>query len=308
MSANEFSLGAPAACTLVSSPNTSASDISSSSFIQRFLHVQPLDQPIYDPSGIPKPEDHDEQAAAFDRYWSVLIEEAIKNDTFLKIFTQTNFPPAGLALDEGETQRLISTCPSSPNFDRCTPSSVLTAAGSTITYSVPTDSLIASPSQPFDLSQSHSPSVDMSAHSPRPSVATLVHRTPKRSGKRSQPDCDVRQNAFTLNSYRPDPVLRQCLDRILIAQYYCDGELEPKQNTAGAQEILGALLPNSSRSAKSSPSIYQIFLDGKVCLMCGEKKDSTTRAIRCVRMHLNHRPFRCGGQRDGCRKCGVGNK
>jgi hypothetical protein len=307
--ANGPPFGALAANTLVYSSNASFTDRTASS-------PTPFYQPSYDKSDTYNPNIHDGLATALYPYddldWSVAMEKAIKDGTFIKIFTQSDFPPPSSLLDEGsqgESQRLPSTSVPFTNVDRYPLFPPLGAFESTTRSTSIADNLIASQPQPVyrpSPAESYSPPVSTPPYSPPHFSPTLVHRTPKRSEQRSQQDGDILQTAFTANSNRPDPDRRQCLDRILIAPFYLDGEIEPKQNTAVAKEILGPLTPNPSRSAKSSLSIYQIFLDGKVCLMCGETKDSATRAIRCVRKHLNHRPFICGGQRDGCGKCGAG--
>jgi hypothetical protein len=61
------------------------------------------------------------------------------------------------------------------------------------------------------------------------------------------------------------------------------------------------LVPERYRSR----SIFILLVDcaTKKCLICGVMKGTLERAIGCVRAHLNHRPFICGGNADGCLAC-----
>ncbi|PVF93246.1 hypothetical protein CPB86DRAFT_715867, partial [Serendipita vermifera] len=54
-------------------------------------------------------------------------------------------------------------------------------------------------------------------------------------------------------------------------------------------------------------SIYYLFVDETEhrCLFCGSIKTSFTRAVNCVRSHLGHRPFQCGGESMGCSRCNA---
>jgi hypothetical protein len=149
-------------------------------------------------------------------------------------------------------------------------------------------------------SESRSP-ITLSSSPPR---SALVHRTPKRYIHRAQPNRNFLDTLFTAQSDRPNEYLRQCLNRIRVASFYLQGEHEPTQNTPDGLAILQTTPLSSSRS---DPSIYRIFLDGTLCLMCGEEKKSVPRAVGCVRKHLDHRPFRCRGQLDGCENCSSGN-
>ena len=297
---NDSFFEAPLSHTLISFPNTPSYTYGSPSTPCPLYYSRSFDQ-----SGRIEAEAHGEQAAELDRCLSRDWSEAIENGPFFEM-PRRDFTPTGLVFDGGGRDSQ-----SSSNYDQYTPFSQPLVYGPTTTPSGSSDSLIPSPPQPFDSTRSTDPRsyfVDTPAYSTRQSGSTLVDRTPKRFGQHFQPDSNVLPKASTLDSSRLNPGLHKRLEKIRVAPFLCNGKSEPKLDEPAAKEILGVLVPNSPRSGKSSPSIYHIFIEGKVCLICGEKRDSTTRAIRCVRKHLNHRPFQCGGQRDGCAKCGVENK
>lgn len=144
-----------------------------------------------------------------------------------------------------------------------------------------------------------------------PSSSTLVHRTSKSHVRRSKLDKKFLETAFTADSHYHDTYLRGCLDRILAASFHLDGEHEPRLNSPDGATILGTLSPACLfPNLKDSFSIYRILVHDKDfgCLMCGKKHTSVTRAVGCIRKHLDHRPFVCRGPDAGCQTCLVGKE
>lgn len=243
--------------------------------------------------------------------WHLLCQQAVENGLFSNIFSQPTLPDFPPALRDHLHEMKQMTSLLSPHEDVAGPSSFFTPLSKTENLTTPSqnESLLLSESQSSRFpshaeSRSRSP---ITLSSPPP-PSTLVHRTPKRYIHRAQPKQNFLDALFTAESVRPNEYLRQCLNRIRVASFYLQGEHEPTQNTPDGLAILQTTPPSSSRSAKSDPSIYRIFLDGTLCLMCGEEKKSVPRAAGCVRKHLDHRPFRCRGQLDGCANCSNGNE
>ncbi|PVF93774.1 hypothetical protein CPB86DRAFT_835863 [Serendipita vermifera] len=115
--------------------------------------------------------------------------------------------------------------------------------------------------------------------------------------------------AFTTGSVYESDTLRGLLDLVLISEVLEQDEEEPclgsREGNAILEnmKVLGYELP--SRETTSRQSMYTFFLgeDRNQCLICGKSKTCLQRGIECVRSHLNHRPFVCGGGTMGCKSC-----
>ncbi|PVF92207.1 hypothetical protein CPB86DRAFT_226351 [Serendipita vermifera] len=85
---------------------------------------------------------------------------------------------------------------------------------------------------------------------------------------------------------------------------------EPNLGSLEANNILWYLdvfhnVTFSPDQIKKGRSLYTLLTDPAQykCLMCGSTKTSAQRAVDCVRAHIGHRPFRCGGWELGCGIC-----
>lgn len=138
-------------------------------------------------------------------------------------------------------------------------------------------------------------------------TSSLVQRTVKHHPYRCKPEPDLLSAAFLPGSRHPDAYLRGCLNRVLEAAFYQNGDREPTMSSIESSTILGTL---NRRRCRDNVSIYRIFVNekGTNCLMCGKKSTSMTRLIGCVRKHLDHRPFICRGHDDDCETCPAGEE
>jgi hypothetical protein len=120
---------------------------------------------------------------------------------------------------------------------------------------------------------------------------------------------DVGAGVFLLHSGFPDSALAHLLDLIKASAFIWFNELEPSINSQAGQDLLRLISPYDEcppvPDRDSTHSIYILMVDRpkNKCLMCGQTKDSTQRAITCIRGHLDHRPFVCGGYSAGCLTC-----
>lgn len=106
-----------------------------------------------------------------------------------------------------------------------------------------------------------------------------------------------------------EPSILSLLRDVQNSSFLSENQHEPSFGTADADLLLGGhddlkLRLNSQLKGKS---IYHLFLDDqhRKCLLCGINKTSTSRALACIRSHLDHRPFSCLGSPSGCRKCSA---
>ena len=112
---------------------------------------------------------------------------------------------------------------------------------------------------------------------------------------------DILQKAFTKDSYHPDSILRAQLDEVINSDYVRSDEHEPLTYKCHKDGNKHTSSSKKSKTAKTSSYIRFIKRPGSVCLLCGSQKTSLSRALGCVRAHLDHRPFRCSG----CELCNV---
>lgn len=102
-------------------------------------------------------------------------------------------------------------------------------------------------------------------------------------------------------------VVTRLRDLMLNSEFVQSGQLEP---TIGSEE--GGLFLKQIENELGHPpavthnntlSIFTLLCCGFRCLLCGDTKRSTQRAVGCIRSHLNHRPFVCKGRSDKCIAC-----
>jgi hypothetical protein len=123
-------------------------------------------------------------------------------------------------------------------------------------------------------------------------------------------ELDVGATAFLPSSPFPNSALAHFVDLIKASAFIWLNELEPFINSEAGQDLLRAVSdyhgcpPIPGR--ESNHSVYILMVDRlmKKCLMCGQTKGSLQRVITCIRGHLNHKPFVCGGDSAGCLTCG----
>lgn len=111
--------------------------------------------------------------------------------------------------------------------------------------------------------------------------------------------------AFTTRSTEPNFALRTLLEDVLHSDYLRNQKREPLLSEPDGQLMVAnvaklAGFPPVSHGRKDQ-SLYALFLEPITnrCLFCskihGEIRGVLSRAIGCVRAHLEHRPFRCSG-------------
>ncbi|KAG8834976.1 hypothetical protein FRC17_006072 [Serendipita sp. 399] len=135
-------------------------------------------------------------------------------------------------------------------------------------------------------------------------ISQSVHS--KKKGERSTIDISTLNTAFTSQSTHPDPQLRALLDIIPTTSFYLNQELEPRIDTPEAALILSkAGTPFLACNVRKDRSLLSLFVDSdeNQCLFCFKAYPCPDRALGCVRKHLGHRPFSCGGELVGCTKC-----
>jgi hypothetical protein len=144
----------------------------------------------------------------------------------------------------------------------------------------------------------------------------------KQQGQRNEVDERKLAAAFLPGSFRLDPALRFFLDLILTCPFYLDDEHEPLLGTPEAEQLLAqvrSMHPEDPRFAtrsdprftsqpvdnetRDSQSIFMLFTENNLCLICGAQKDRTGRALGHVRFDIGHRPYHCS-----CEKCEQSSK
>lgn len=85
-------------------------------------------------------------------------------------------------------------------------------------------------------------------------------------------------------------------------------QMEPSIGSVEGQILLNAMSDFPGRRVNElhhpNQSIYAVLVgDGKKCLLCDCFKSSFDRAVACIRTHLGHRPFMCGGASVDCEIC-----
>jgi hypothetical protein len=104
-----------------------------------------------------------------------------------------------------------------------------------------------------------------------------------------------------------EPRLHSLLQSIRNSSFCVENRHEPKIGSEEADQLFNNddELRRQAYSKLKGKSIYYLFLEeqSRKCVLCGAKKTSTTRAVSCVRSHINHRPYGCPGIKGSCRKC-----
>jgi hypothetical protein len=143
-----------------------------------------------------------------------------------------------------------------------------------------------------------------SASPTQPHYHPVESPSPKLPGRQ-----ELLSGAFRLPSNFPSEARARLLDLIIQASFIKAHQLEPSIDSSEGQVLLKNVwdLPDCPPMAfqKSNLSIFALLIDLNVrrCLICGSAKSSLDRAIGCVRSHLDHRPFVCGGEPAGCFRC-----
>jgi hypothetical protein len=133
----------------------------------------------------------------------------------------------------------------------------------------------------------------------------LVLPPPEHLVPYSGPQSKVLSESFTDGSCHPNVALRGLLDCILHSTFLANQEVEPTLTDEYGIYVLSQLvnLPQCPPIDFNVPkrSLFTLFVDRPHyrCLMCHTHKSSLSRALGCVRSHLEHRPFRCMG----CQSC-----
>jgi hypothetical protein len=116
--------------------------------------------------------------------------------------------------------------------------------------------------------------------------------------------------AFLPHSPFPNGALAHFLDLIKTSAFIWFNQFEPSINSEAGQDLLRTVSNHHGcppiPDQHSGQSIYILMVDRstKQCLMCGQTKSSLERAITCIRTHLGHKPFVCGGYSAKCLTCG----
>ncbi|KAG8854665.1 hypothetical protein FRB91_003214 [Serendipita sp. 411] len=157
---------------------------------------------------------------------------------------------------------------------------------------------------PQSLGTAHLPTIPLSSSLPIFSPPTYLHA--KRKGEKSIVDPSIVSRAFTDTSSQLNIERRALLEEILGSPFYLNQEHEPQLGTFDAELVL--LVGDMSTLASIAPrkgSIFSLFIDmdAMMCLFCDQVHRSVERVIGCVRSHIGHRPFACGGGKDGCKSC-----
>ncbi|KAG8787001.1 hypothetical protein FRC15_010253 [Serendipita sp. 397] len=136
---------------------------------------------------------------------------------------------------------------------------------------------------------------------------SLAHVHSKRRGERTAVDISLLSRAFTEESPHPDAQKRALLVEFLRSGFYLNQEHEPRLGTLEAEFVFSmAGVPSSlAYNAPRNGSVFSPFvdMDTMTCLFCAKTHKSVKRVIGCVRSHIGHRPFVCGGDKDGCNSC-----
>jgi flagellar motor protein MotB len=162
-------------------------------------------------------------------------------------------------------------------------------------------------------------------HHENTSFPPAVSMKTKQQGQRAEINEKMLHGAFTPASAHPDKGLRAMLEIIRGCPFYLDETIEPVQGSELAEQIFAQVrlvVPNDPRFAPhanrdshagtssahgeqsgGAQSIYMLFTENNVCLICGKKTDRSTRALGHVRSDIGHRPFHCD-----CEKCTISPK
>ena len=130
------------------------------------------------------------------------------------------------------------------------------------------------------------------------------------SSEKAQTNSSLIRTAFTSGPFE-NKARAEFLKWIVGSLFLFTNELEPTLGSDEGQLLLGKVSWISdypypcTHLTDASDSIYVFLADipTRKCLMCGSSKTSLSRAVCCVRSHLDHRPFVCGSSSSGCLSC-----
>jgi hypothetical protein len=104
-----------------------------------------------------------------------------------------------------------------------------------------------------------------------------------------------------------EPSLLSLFRLVLASDFYSDNRLEPSIGTVEGDALLSQdeELKSYVQSRFAGKSVYTPFIEEPFnkCRICNSTKTSPIRVLSCVRSHLDHRPFRCPGIGEDCRRC-----
>ncbi|PVF93767.1 hypothetical protein CPB86DRAFT_687030, partial [Serendipita vermifera] len=141
----------------------------------------------------------------------------------------------------------------------------------------------------------------------------------KQHGQRHEMDTKLLDGAFKPGSFHPDAALRVFLELIRQQTFYMNETFEPSLDTVEAEHLLAvvrqyapqdprfaprigdihsAYTPSTGTNEPPKDSIYMLFTENNMCLLCGKQTDRSGRALGHVRSDLEHRPYHCD-----CVKC-----
>jgi len=147
-------------------------------------------------------------------------------------------------------------------------------------------------------------------HYSTPMVPTQSHYPPVDSSTSETPNRqELLARAFRPSSIFPSEACARLFGLITQSHFIKAHQLEPSIDSSEGQALLKNVWNLSDcppmASQKSNLSIFALLVDlnARRCLICGSTKISLDRAIGCVRSHLDHRPFVCGGEPAGCARC-----
>jgi hypothetical protein len=132
-------------------------------------------------------------------------------------------------------------------------------------------------------------------------------RNPSSKSVNTNRECIER--AFQPGSKYSNEARAQLLGLIRGSGFLLMNNLEPSIDSDEGQELVRKVAYLSGYpsipSQLSSSSIFTLLVEFRErrCLMCGYVRTTLERAIGCVRSHLDHRPFACGGLSSGCLTC-----
>jgi hypothetical protein len=160
---------------------------------------------------------------------------------------------------------------------------------------------------------------DQSNTSPSTSDHSIPnHRVPTKAVRRGQRVLIDRSHLQSLCDSPTSPLdfnCRKLLAYILDSHYYLFDLPEPKLGTEEGTNILRHLAEEQGvtfppNQVKPGTPLSALLTDPTQpkCLICQKKKTTAQRAVECVRSHIGHRPFRCGGSSQGCPTCRPGQE
>jgi hypothetical protein len=146
---------------------------------------------------------------------------------------------------------------------------------------------------------------------PPPVPEDSYPRNTQKTGKKPNKARECIQVAFGRYSPFPNEALAKLLPLIVGSSFISAHQLEPTIDSEEGQALLSEIVYFTDCPPRalqiSNLSIFTLMVDfsSRKCLICGSSKTSIDRAVGCIRSHLDHRPFVCGGGGSiCCVRCG----